>query len=1020
MNATFGCNFRVSAGRCTIGMYLSVVRWQQQTIIIFDTEGLLSLEESGSIFDNQMVSLAMLSSHLVLINHKGEFSSNFEHLVGMSFYAKLQIRSPLRPKLLFVLRDQSDTNATEIFFSQLAKFKENLYNDSKFLKSSIDDELEISNQNVILLPNAFSSDYNSILEVEQTWRNRTFPMKINELRKMVFANLYDANTQIYHNVPQLYQKIACNWDAIDKLGPNLLACKTLYELSVMNELRDFAREIIQDCITAVNNEGRHNIDVVLSSITHDNCADLDTAHFTNQFHTAMHASHQKIIQKAFDDYHSKTERSCFPPEIKHKVERMIEPPVLNMQGMLREEFDDRLYKTRRDARISNAQHRLIDAVQEELDRNIHLDPEQLNERVEKIYITEFNLCKEYFRSELDTSDQITLRILKFYNSDLNSKAANATKRSIYNLLHPLEIRQFQKTSQELEEIYLRIMQHKECKQNSNTNWFSRAKTFFGFDVPDDDIENAWHKFYQMVEGWFHDEHYDKKNKKLLLNIVEILLLPLRNNVISLVNDQFSSSSSDPRVITHVFTFIENLCNDDIIAKHNHDLERYKFLADVTIIILKILIEQIIKVDQRRREKEVEKLKNDTEAWKESITTQIRHMHDSIEQGKNMANIVGEAIFEEIGRMLLDKILHDINEDIGKSHFINHDSVQKQAYEESFGQGNGEKILKYVLNINRYFLELSLREINVRLEAIIHMYTRDMEQTIMKVFNVANDTVQRSNNNNVRFIVDEIEKGISDIDTVTINIENKFAFNGIVSLPIHNLVNFKKGFKNLLANIGNIADRVAKLTQDVRKNAFTGSKTRISRRLGCQSRCPGCGSKCSLPEFHDEELVEQWYECKCELERCECDRPPPISLRTHSTPHHIAEAFFGQMYHKKHTPVLTLCYQNWMTSGMILNNDEHVYPLKKYYNQYHPQWYNNLQELSNTGKGCSKDIPPSEQRRAWMIVRHVLISRYARRGMVDEISYDKKLYPPNTDTLSEDFEVKWNYEDEESNYNVDEE
>jgi hypothetical protein len=1005
MNATFGCNFRVSAGRCTIGMYLSVVRWRSHTIVIFDTEGLLSLEESGSIFDNQMVSMAMLSSHLVLINHKGEFSSNLEHLVGMSFYAKLQIRSPLRPKLLFVLRDQSDTNAIEIFFGQLAKFKENLYNDSKFLKSSIDDELEINERNVILLPNAFSSDYNSILEVDQTWRNRTFPMKINELRKIVFTSLCDANIQIYHDVPQLYQKTASNWDAIDKLGPNLLACKTLYELSVFNDLRDLAREIIGNCIVAINNEGRQNIDNVLLTITHDNCSDIDTDHLTYQFCSGMQVTHDKIVQKAFTDYHSKTERSCFPPEIKQKVGKMIEPPISNMQGLLREEFNDRLYKTRRDARVSNAQRRLIDAAQQEFKTNINLNAEQLQERIEKVYTAELDTCKQTLRSEFDTLDQITEKILKFYSSDLNTKAANTMRGSIYNLLRPLEIHQFRKTSQELEKICQCVMRHKEYRQGSNT-WVSRVKTFLGFSVPDNDVENTWHDFYLQVQYWFDDKHYDTNNKKLLLKIIERLLPQLRNDVINVVK-QFSSSSSDPRIIKHIFTFIENLYSHEIITHNTKRFELHNLLNDVAIIALQILIGEIIKVEQCRHEKEIEKVQNDMKAWGESITTQIHHMQDSSEQGKNMAKIVSEAIFKEIGRILLDKILHDITEDIGKSHFINHDAVQKQAYEESFGQGNGEKILKYVLDINRYFLELSLREINTRLEAIIYMHIRDTEQIIMSVFNTANDTAQRSDRDNVRLIADEIEKAIHNIDILATVVDHKFVLNEIMSLPIHNNFNFKQGFKTILSSIGNIHDHVANLTRDVKRDAYKGCKIRISRRLGCQSRCPGCGSKCSLPEPHDEELVDQWHECQCAPGNCNCDRPQPVLLKIHKTSHHIAEAFYGTRYHKKCTPTLALCFQHWLTSGVMLNEDECISPRQKYYNQYHPKWYNNLHELSTTGEACNEDVPTPEQCRAWMIVRHVLVSRYARRGMVDEKYYDKKLYPTNVDSLPADFKVKWN-------------
>ncbi len=254
----------------------------------------------------------------------------------------------------------------------------------------------------------------------------------------------------------------------------------------------------------------------------------------------------------------------------------------------------------------------------------------------------------------------------------------------------------------------------------------------------------------------------------------------------------------------------------------------------------------------------------------------------------------------------------------------------------------------------------------------------------------------------------------------INVDNKFSFDEIMSLPIQNLSNFKQGFKTLLNSIGNIHDHVAKLTQDVKENAYTGCKIRISRRLGCQSRCPGCGSKCSLPEPHDEELVEQWHECKCRPRDCNCDRPQPILIKVHKTSHHVAEAFFGTRFHRKDTPALKLCYQNWMTIGIILSNDEHVFPLKKYYNQYHPEWYNNLQELSTTGEACNDDIPPSEQRRAWMIVRHVLVSRYAHHGMVDETSYNKKLYPSNVDALPRDFKPTWDDMNNKSHKEEDEE
>ncbi|CAF4577986.1 unnamed protein product, partial [Didymodactylos carnosus] len=94
--------------------------------------------------------------------------SSLEGLVGMSIYAKLLQSSPLKLYLLFVLRDQMDRNK-KIFCEQLTQFKDNLQTSSRFLKVSIDDELEIKHENIVLLPSAFSEDVNSDLNIEQRW-----------------------------------------------------------------------------------------------------------------------------------------------------------------------------------------------------------------------------------------------------------------------------------------------------------------------------------------------------------------------------------------------------------------------------------------------------------------------------------------------------------------------------------------------------------------------------------------------------------------------------------------------------------------------------------------------------------------------------------------------------------------------------------------------------------------------------------------------------------------------------------
>ena len=105
LNALFGCGFQTSAGRCTVGIYMNVINVEDKTIVLLDTEGLMSVEAGNIIFDNQMASMAALSSHVIIVNHKGEISSNMERLLGMIYYAKMRAdKSKFKPSIMFVIR----------------------------------------------------------------------------------------------------------------------------------------------------------------------------------------------------------------------------------------------------------------------------------------------------------------------------------------------------------------------------------------------------------------------------------------------------------------------------------------------------------------------------------------------------------------------------------------------------------------------------------------------------------------------------------------------------------------------------------------------------------------------------------------------------------------------------------------------------------------------------------------------------------------------------------------------------
>ncbi|CAF3780044.1 unnamed protein product [Rotaria sp. Silwood1] len=401
-----------------------------------------------------------------------------------------------------------------------------------------------------------------------------------------------------------------------------------------------------------------------------------------------------------------------------------------------------------------------------------------------------------------------------------------------------------------------------------------------------------------------------------------------------------------------------------------------------------------------------------------------------EERQTLAKTIGEQIITDIGRLLRRRIVKDINEDIVKSQFINHEAIQKQAYEESISQANGENILKYVYDINRYFIDLSLKEIKTTLHAVTHSHTLNFQHLIILTLNKAKEVVRQSNYEDTSRLKNDVENAILSLPDLKLEksvdgaLFKVFSLNNIISMPIQDIEPFKQGFSSICDYYNDIEKRVADLTKNIKAEAFESCKGSISKRLGCQARCPGCGAKCSKPEPHGDEEVEAWHDSceKCSPNNCTCQRSNSSSVKTHETTYHLASAFHGWTYQGSKKPCLELCYQHWTTAGVAVlksaqstdssdekreddDEYEYIFPRAKYFNTNYPAWYNNLKKLSTVGDGCKESIPPPDQRRAWMVVRHTLVNRYKNK-MVDNKEYDNKLYPSNVESLPADFEPNW--------------
>jgi hypothetical protein len=115
LNALFSCNFAVSVGRCTRGLFMRLLfldselvkKVQFHALLVIDTEGLATPEkyndQSTEKKDRLMATFAIGISHLTLVNILGESMSNLTDILQIALVAMARLeRSEIMPDLLMV------------------------------------------------------------------------------------------------------------------------------------------------------------------------------------------------------------------------------------------------------------------------------------------------------------------------------------------------------------------------------------------------------------------------------------------------------------------------------------------------------------------------------------------------------------------------------------------------------------------------------------------------------------------------------------------------------------------------------------------------------------------------------------------------------------------------------------------------------------------------------------------------------------------------------------------------------
>lgn len=99
LNSMFGLQFAVSAGRCTRGIYVQLIKVNDRSLrfdyaMIIDTEGLRAPEMSGQMVrhDNELATFVIGMADIVVINIKGETIADMEDILQIVVHEMLRLR----------------------------------------------------------------------------------------------------------------------------------------------------------------------------------------------------------------------------------------------------------------------------------------------------------------------------------------------------------------------------------------------------------------------------------------------------------------------------------------------------------------------------------------------------------------------------------------------------------------------------------------------------------------------------------------------------------------------------------------------------------------------------------------------------------------------------------------------------------------------------------------------------------------------------------------------------------------
>ncbi|CAF3900507.1 unnamed protein product [Rotaria sp. Silwood1] len=253
LNMLFGSNFQTSAGRCTKGLYASIFQTgypNARTLLVLDTEGLLSIEKANEEYDKKLTLFSMASSQVMLINLNGEINSAMKKILTISLFVANQVKIfTTRPIIIFILRNMMDLNVNKQR-EMIDTVKKELKEVSELSKLTLSQVLDFKEEKAFfLMLSAFYKDfvYNKSEELfQKSTTNTKFAKLSQELTERIFSEAKAPDPR-FKSLSDWVKQASEIWKTID-LYNDIIMIESIKEINERKELSDIVTKIMETLI----------------------------------------------------------------------------------------------------------------------------------------------------------------------------------------------------------------------------------------------------------------------------------------------------------------------------------------------------------------------------------------------------------------------------------------------------------------------------------------------------------------------------------------------------------------------------------------------------------------------------------------------------------------------------------------------------------------------------------------------------------------------------------------------------